>query len=155
MNFMAVQQLPESIAAAIEKLLEESEIAYDQGNVGRSFDRLVDAFSLIPDPKYDYGESFNHCSYLLDFILDEPYHLDQTTIWVERLHEIADHHGTWKGQIDFYEGKASFRLGRFAEAKAAFDRCVDFGKGMRYFYDEPPEYANFYRNPEWYGAENQ
>jgi len=134
----------------IENLMEKSSDAYDSGNVDASFDYLVEAYDKIPEPKLTYGDSYNQCSYILDFILEENHDIDSAIDWLNKLRAIAEHQGNREGSYDFFAGKTHFRLGKFEQAKKDFDKCVEIGRGMRYFEDEAPEYKDFYLHPEKY-----
>ena len=106
------------------------------------------AYNTIPEPKEEFNESYNYCSYVLDFILDEEYELHNALKWLKELNKIAGFQKTWEGSYQFYAGKTHFVLGNYSEAQMFFEKCVEIGKGFRYFEDEDSKYLEFYKNSE-------
>lgn len=127
----------------LERLLDQSGEAFDNGESEQSLRYLIEAYQSIPSPRVEYTEAFNYCSYVLLYILDEGAELDTADEWLEELQVIADEQGVWEGQIDFYAGKTHFKLGREEQAMQSFEQCVSIGRGYRYFADEPDCLAFF------------
>ena len=134
----------------IEELMDESSDYYDNGQIDESFKSLVKAYETIPELKKEYNESYNYCSYILDFILEEDYNIEKALEWLAKLGEISNYQKSWAGSYDFFSGKTYFKLKDFVKAKEEFDKSVKEGKGMRYFEDEDDIYKNFYLHPEKY-----
>lgn len=135
--------------------MEMSSAAYDAGKLDNSFNYLVEAFQTIPEPRKEYNKSYNHCSYILDFILSEKYRMSEAKNWLDELTDIANYQKCWEGSIDFFAAKTNFQLGNYEIAKKQFDESVKVGKGFRYFEDEDPKYKDFYLHPEKYTDQQQ
>ncbi len=139
------------IEDSINDLMDKSSKAYDDNDNAKSFGYLVQAFEIIPEPRYEYNEAYNYCSYVLDFILEEDYRINEIAEkWLNNLKNIAQRQKCWSGSIDFFEGKTFFRLKDYNKAYDSFQKSIEIGKGFRYFEDEDPKYLDFYKNPEKY-----
>lgn len=145
-----MKELNGKLSSTLEELVNESSIQYESGNIAKAKDLLVEAFNKIPEPKEEYNESYNYCSYVLNFIIDEGLDANEAEQWLNELIKISETQKIWKGNIDFHKGKVYFELNKYEEAHKAFEVSVKEGKGFRLFEDEDPKYLDFYRNPEKY-----
>lgn len=145
-----MKELNGELNSTLEELVDESSNQYESGNIAKAKDLLVEAFNKIPEPKVEYNESYNYCSYVLNFIIDEGLDAHEAEQWLNELVKIAETQQVWKGDIDFHKGKVYFELNKFEEAHKAFEVSVKEGKGFRYFEGEDPKYLDFYRNSEKY-----
>ncbi len=148
-----MKEFSNEIENKIDNFLSESSEYYEKGNIIKSGNYLVKAYKIIPQPREKYNESYNYCSYVLDYILDEEYEVNNALKWLQELELIANFQKTWEGSYEFYAAKTYFVIGQFEKAIEYFDKCIEIGKGMRYFEDEDPKYKDFYLNPEKYTNE--
>ncbi|WP_324027840.1 hypothetical protein QSV08_07805 [Maribacter sp. BPC-D8] len=145
-----MKEFSTEIESMLELYLTKSSDFYEKGNTIKAGECLVKAYEFIPEPKEEYNESYNYCTYVLDYILDENYNLDKAENWLKELEKINKSQKCWSGSYEFYAGKTYFELKNYSLAKKFFDICIKIGKGNRYFEGENPKYLNFQKNPEKY-----
>lgn len=145
-----MQEFKEETEREIEALLVKHSELYEKGNIPDAGECLIKAYEIIPDKKEEYNESYNYCSYVLNYILEEHYKLNEAEEWLKKLHKIEKYQKCWSGDYAFFAGKTYFELKNFILAKKFFESCVKEGKGTRYFKDEDPKYLDFYKNPKKY-----
>lgn len=138
----------------LDDLMEKSSEAYDKGEVELSKQYLIQAYKSIPNPKEEYDESYNYCSYIITFIINENTKKDDLQQWLNELVKISVHQDCWKGDVDFFQGKAYFIMGKYQDAWKHFDDCIKIANSYRYFESEDPRYIDFYRHPEKYIKES-
>jgi hypothetical protein len=107
-------------------------------------------YEIIPDIKEEYNESYNYCSYVLDYILEEHYKLNTAEEWLKKLEKIEKHQKCWSGSYEFFAGKTHFELHNYTLAKKFFNICVEVCEGFRSFEGEDSKYLDFYKNPKKY-----
>lgn len=145
-----MKEFSAKIESKLELYLTKSSDFYEKGDVIQAGKFLIKAYEIIPEPKEEYNESYNYCSYVLGYILNENYNLEMAENWLKELEKINTNQKCWSGSYEFYAGKTYFELRKYSLAKKFFDICVEIGKGTRYFEDENPKYLDFYKNPEKY-----
>ncbi|WMY92170.1 hypothetical protein [Snodgrassella communis] len=85
----------------LDDLMEKSSEAYDKGEVELSKQYLIQAYKSIPNPKEEYDESYNYCSYIITFIINENTKKDDLQQWLNELVKISVYQDCWKGDVDF------------------------------------------------------
>ena len=71
-----MKEFSTEIESKLELYLTKSSDFYEKGNTIQAGECLIKAYEFIPEPKEEYNESYNYCTYVLDYILDENYNLD-------------------------------------------------------------------------------
>jgi tetratricopeptide (TPR) repeat protein len=142
-------ELDKGLQDKIDYLINKSDIESQAGNYESSFDLLFKAWDLYPNPKENWGESFNLVTYIISDYMKLG-NLVESKKWVNRLEIIDDHLHISRGIVCFTKGQIFFEQGDFEQSRENFKECIKQGEGFRYFEGEDPKYLDFYTHPEKY-----
>ena len=140
--------LNKELQKEIDDLVDQAYEEFEHGDQNKSFELLIKAWDLFPNPKEQWNESFNVSKYLIDDYL-RINDFENANKWLDQLRIINDRHKIWHGVLEFYQGMYYFKLKDFKHAKEAFDLAFKRSEG-RQFEDEDPKYLDFLQNPEKY-----
>ena len=111
---------------------------------------LLEIWSLLPDPKENWTESFRTANALFVLYLEDLKQFEDAEVWLDRLKLVEKKIDYSMGQVLFSEGRLYFEREEYDNALESFKATVKEGKGFRYFEDEDPKYLDFYTHPKKY-----
>jgi tetratricopeptide (TPR) repeat protein len=134
-----MSSLQKKIEDKIDILVDEAFNMFTEGKHEKSFSKLYQALELIPEPKEDYGESFNILKYIIeDFLTLKD--TDNAKLWSHKIFEYSKVRLDC-GEKEFLMGKILFESGQLDEAKELFKIAFQKSKG-RIFAGEPKKYVD-------------
>jgi hypothetical protein len=111
---------------------------------------LLEIWSLLPNPKENWTESFRTANALFVLYLEDFREFKDAEVWLDKLRLVEEKIHYSIGEVLFCEGRLYFELEEYDKAFKTFKTTVKEGKGLRYFEDEDPKYLDFYTHPEKY-----
>jgi tetratricopeptide (TPR) repeat protein len=135
-------ELDKALKEQIEKLIEESNMEFDQKNYIKSVDLLQKAWDLIPNPKGRYSESYDIALYSSEtylFMND----IIKAKEWADQIFDCALHRID-SGEREFLSGKIAFEAGELDKAYQFFAVANQKSSG-RCFIDEDAKYLKFFK----------
>lgn len=140
-------QLSKEVQKQVDQLVDEAYNAFLAKDYNISFPTLFKALEIIPEPKENYGESFNLVKYIIEDYLSLN-DSNNAALWSSKIFPYAQARID-SGEREFLMGKVLFANGEYQAALENFKTAFKKSEG-RSFEDEDPKYLDFLQNPEKY-----
>ena len=146
--------LDEKLQEKIDELINKSYDFTQNDDYDKSFELLLKAWELYPNPKEQWNEAYNLAKYIFqDYMTVKK--MAEAKKWLEKMNEIntalkkESETLASDEEVDFNAGKYYFETGNFEEAYRLWREVVRRSGGknhFRYFEDEDKKYLEFYKN---------
>lgn len=139
-------ELEKNIQERIDKLIDEGDKVYNQGNIKGAINYLKEAWEIFPDSKFCYPESYHVANYitLLSMEVKDFETAKEWALVTQKCHPE-------RGDIvekEFLIGQVAFESGDLKEAYKYFKLADEISKGLC-FQGEDSKYVNLlYNKPE-------
>lgn len=140
-------ELPNQIQDQFEKIDEKIENYYEKGNHNKIIELELEKWSLLPDVKENYDESF----FIAKSLVDEYTQLknnSEAKRWID-IFFLCDKERSDDGEREFVAGKSYYEFNEYQNAYEEFKIAFQKSEG-RSFQDEDPKYLDLYKNPGKY-----
>jgi hypothetical protein len=135
--------LEQSLQEKIDELIAQSDLASGKSDYNGSAEFLQQAWELLPNPKFNYDESYHLAKYLVnEYLVLRDFNAAKK--WSETL-LLCDLERIDSGEREFISGKVEFERGNLKEAKAFFLVANIKSRG-RCFEGEDKKYKNLIKN---------
>ena len=125
----------------IQKLMDESNNRYDEGQFRNAIDLLIEAWDILPGDKYEFDESYLIVWGILDIaILIKD--IDVMNKWVDKIFHSDPSRGD-TGEREMWAGRVAYESGELDKAKEYFKIANKKSCG-RCFGDEDKKYKSFF-----------
>lgn len=138
-------ELPNQIRNQIEKLDEKIENYYENENHHKIIELELEKWSILPDAKENYDESF----FIAKSLVDEYTQLKnkiEAEKWIS-IFFLCDKERIDDGEREFVAGKSYYEFREYQNAYKKFKTAFQKSEG-RSFQNEDPKYLEFYKNPD-------
>lgn len=129
-----------ALGESIEKIMNESNMEFNNNNFVNSIRLLEEAWELLPGEKVNYSESYLIVYGILKIsILIED--KERMSNWVEKIFVCAPQRGD-TGERELWAGKVAYETGEFEKAKEYLDTAYIKSKG-RCFSSKDSKYLKY------------
>jgi len=135
--------LQKEIQNQIDKIIDEAYNEFSKNNHEKSFLKLSQALELIPEPKEDFGESFNVIKYIIEDYLTLK-DIQNAKLWSNKIF-VYGKNRVDGGEKELLMGKVLFESEEYDSALEYFSVAFKKSSG-REFEGEDPKYLELIKN---------
>lgn len=125
------------------KKISKAEIERDNGNINIAIEQLNDLWREIPEPKYEYKESFLVAWSMIETAIDSN-NIELMKEWLPHIFK-ADPARYDSGERELFAAKVEFECGNYEKSYEYFDIAKKKSSG-RCFRKCAEKYKDFYMN---------